>query len=253
MPLLNDADVLYLGIRPVDAVYLDGAKVWPSKFDPNVIAGLDLWLDASALTATPGQAITAWPDLSGNHRTLNIYGSPAFTISPILRNGLKVVRFATNAARLRAVGIAADKDYTLAYVARMWGSTAGRVISGSYPPSNILFGWWGGFEDKGYAGGWLLPDNSITMTTNWKLYSADASALPEYKPTLYSNGLYATGNDTNNHTDGWINALNLSGYDATEVHESCDCEVAELLLYSRKLPDADRQTVEDYLRGKWGM
>jgi hypothetical protein len=43
--------------------------------------------------------------------------------------------------------------------------------------------------------------------------------------------------------------LNISGYANTE--DTCDCEIAEVVLYNRKLSDSDRQTVEGYLRKKW--
>jgi hypothetical protein len=66
--------------------------------------------------------------------------------------------------------------------------------------------------------------------------------------TFYNNGLAlgSAGGGT-----GLQDRYNLSGYDATGVQESCDCEVAELLIYNHPLPDADRIEVENYLRVKW--
>jgi len=253
MTLLNDADKIYLGATEADAVYLGATKIWPSVFDPTSIAGLTMWLDASTLSAAPGAMISAWPDISGNGRTVNIIGTPALIISPILKNANKVVRFTLGQARVRATGLDVDKDYTLVYVARMWGSSAGRIASASYPPANVLFGWWNGFEGAAYAGGFLLPDTKVAQTTNWKMYSADAATLPAYRPRLFSNGVFLTGDGTVATTDGWGANFNLSGYTASTSDETCDCEVAEVVLYNRKLSDADRQQVEDYLRTKWGF
>lgn len=254
MPLLNDADKLYLGTVAVDKVYCGPQLVWPSKFDPSIIPNLTFWLDASQLTALPGADVTAWPDISGNNRVVNIVGTPTIRISPDLRNGNKVVRFSLNEGRVRALAIGADKDFTMVYVARMRNNAVqGRVVTTTYPPSNALFGWWGGFEDICYAGNFLLPDTRVSQTTNWKLYSADASTTPTYQPRMFSNGTFLTGDGTINTTDGLNNLLNLSGYDANLTPESCDCEVAEVIIYSRKLSDIERQQVEAYLRTKWGM
>jgi hypothetical protein len=48
--------------------------------------------------------------------------------------------------------------------------------------------------------------------------------------------------------------LCISGYTddaAVATSQESDCEIAELVMYNRKLSDTERQTVENYLRTKW--
>ena len=94
-----------------------------------------------------------------------------------------------------------------------------------------------------------MPDTRAAITTAWKLYAGDC-ATPAVAPRLFSDGALLGTHPTPPAADGFGGTLNLSGY-GTSTEETCDCEVAELVLYNRKLPDADRQTVEGYLREKW--
>jgi hypothetical protein len=41
-------------------------------------------------------------------------------------------------------------------------------------------------------------------------------------------------------------------YDRSISGRSWDGDIAEVILYSDALSDADRQTIENYLRAKWG-
>jgi hypothetical protein len=251
MTVLNDADAVFLGSIQVDAVYCGTTLVWP-LWAPTDFPNLTLWLDASTLSPALGATIAAWPDLSGNNRTVNLVGTPAPTISPTLKNGRKVVRFKVNEGRLRAVGLATTKDYTLVYVARQWGTTPGRIACATLPGGNVLFGWWTTYQDIAYVtNAFLTPDVRAAWTTNWKMYSADGASTPSYIPRLFSNGVLLSGEST--RTDGWANTFNLSGYEPTGPGETSDAEVAEVVFYNRKLSDADRQTVESYLRAKWGL
>ena len=55
MTAVNDADKLYLGTEEVARVYAGGALVWEpptaGPFAPDDLAGLAVWLDASAARA----------------------------------------------------------------------------------------------------------------------------------------------------------------------------------------------------------
>lgn len=56
MPVLNDADQVYLGTTAVDAVYLGTAKVWPPGLD--TIPGLSSWVEADDVPQTISGPIT---------------------------------------------------------------------------------------------------------------------------------------------------------------------------------------------------
>lgn len=260
MTLLKDATRLYLGVQPVGAVYSGAAKAWPLAFDPHSLGGLTVWLDASQLALADGAAISPWPDLSGagNHGTIT--GTPPPTLRTNALNSKAVARFRPNEGMLRgnsgigSSGLPAPYyNYTIVYVTRTVGPTVGRAFSGLYPWTNFLVGFHSSGMDTAYDGsGFLVPASAYgALPTAWKLYGMTGSnGGSGGTDVFYSNGaaLGSAGGGT-----GLQDRYNLSGYDATGTMESCDFEVAELLIYNRPLADAERQQVEAYLRDKWGL
>jgi hypothetical protein len=245
MPLLNTADKVYLGTTPVDAMYLGTEKVWPS-FAPTQLSGLAFWLDAADYT--PG----VWPNRAAGGQQPGFVGTPNPVVSPVLKNGLPVVRFTVSEGRLRIQsGLGVDQDYTLTYLARIWGTTNGRILNAVYPPNNLLFGWWTSYEEVFYGNGFGSPDTRRPFTTNWQMIGGDSATGSDVK-RMYANGVHVT-DVTSSPPVNWGGTLAISGYDPTTSAETCDCEIAEVLLYNRKLPDTERVQVEDYLREKWGL
>jgi hypothetical protein len=223
---------------------------------PNSIPGLAIWFDASQLGLAPGEPVSPWPNLANPAVPGTIVGTPAPSMAYTTQNGLPVVFFLEQQGRVRMTGTGVDRDFTLAYVARQRGPVPGRIVCASYPPPNFLLGWWTTYEDIGYSstGGFFVPDTRKAWTTDWKLYSGDGST-PNYRPRLFSDGVLLSsgglGSGESSTGDGFGGTFNISGYDAGGTNETCDCEVAEVVLYDRKLSDAERQQVEGYLRDKW--
>ena len=94
-----------------------------------------------------------------------------------------------------------------------------------------------------YDNGFTSPNTQTAWTTDWKLYSGDGTTGLS---RLFSDGVFMGSTTT---AAGWGGTLNVSGYAGTE--ETCDAEVAEIVMYNRKLSDVERQQVEGYLRAKW--
>jgi hypothetical protein len=220
-------------------------------FSPSDLSGLAVWLDASQLGLADGATIDTWPSLA--NPTLVGTNFNVAPYRPTLRaaglNGMPVARF-IGGSGLRWSGIGIDLDYTLVYVGRMWGTAPGRIVSASYQPANVAVGYHGGYEDKTYVEGWLLPDVSKPQTMNWHLYSLDGGGVaPDYKPRFFSDGVFLSGDHGTN--GGWKGSFQLNGYSPSSGEETCDCEVAEVVMYDRKLSDVERQSVEAYLQQKW--
>lgn len=254
--ILNQADSIYLGAVPAVAVYVGTELVWEEVFNPLDLTGLAVWFDASQLELADGATVNSWENLGAGADAANFNVVP---YRPTLRmnalNSHPVVRFIPGSG-LRVTGHGVTKDYTLAYVGRMVTTTGGRVICAAYPGGgNLLFGYWTSYMDIGYAtggGGFFTPDTRKAITTAWKLYSADC-ATPVVAPRLFSNGVLMGTHPTPPAADGWGGTLNLNGYGVASGEETGDCEIAEVVLYNRKLPDVERQEVEAYLREKWGI
>lgn len=249
-PLLPYTRV-YRGTQPVPGL-IKGVEVWPppagepAAFEPDDLSGLAIWLDASQLGLADGAAVDPWPNLANASVPGAMLGTPAPKVRTNAKNGLPVVRFTANEGRVRiASGTGFDDDWTLAYVAHMVGPTYGRVLNGIYSPNNILWGWWNGYQDVAYDNGFMTPNMQTAWTTDWKLYSADGTTGLS---RLFGDGA-SLGTTTT--SQGFGGTLAISGYDPSTAAETCDCEVAEVCIYNRKLSDADRAVVEDYLREKW--
>lgn len=250
-PLLPYTRV-YRGTQPVPGL-IKGAEVWPppagepAAFEPDDLADLAVWFDASQLGLADGAAVDPWPNLGAGPDGV-LKGTPAPKLRAGALNGLPVVRFITSEGRIRIVsGSGVTVDWTLIYVGRLWGATPGRVVDGIYPPANLLVGFWNANQDVMYDNG-FASNTYVPWTTNWKLYSGDGHALPTQESRLFSDGVLLGSTTTG---QGWNGSLALSGYGGEGAEESCDCEVAEVLLYSRKLADAERAQAEGYLREKW--
>lgn len=247
MPLLNDADAAYMGTTKAKRIYRGSTLVWE---DWNVATpgGLRIHLDAADYT--PG----SWPNRVASGATPTFVGTPLPIKADGVLNGRPVVRFAFNEARLRLYGSGVTTNWTLAYVARMLpGPAYGRILNGIYPPANILFGWWNGFQDVAYDNGFMDPNTQASVVPNvWKMYSADGSTLegPQPMTRFFGDGVLK---GTWTSGQGWSGRLGINGYDPDNIQETCNSEVAEVILYDKRLPDVDRQAVEAYLRTKWGL
>jgi len=216
-------------------------------FQPTDLAGCAIWFDASQLSAEP---IDPWPNLANPALPGTMVGSPAPSLRTNALNGKPVVRFNTNQARVRITNTDIDLNWTILYVGRMWGTAAGRIVDSIYPPSNLLIGYWNGFEDVFYIEGFTVPDIRKSQTTNWHFYTGTGEGVPgDAKVWLYSNGVFISGD--HQVTGGWKGNFAINGYSPTGTEETCDCEVAEVIQYNRKLSDVERKQVEDYLNAKW--
>jgi hypothetical protein len=233
-------------------------------FSPSDLPGLAIWFDAAQLGLADEAEVSPWPNLANAAKPGAMVATPLPVVRPNGPLGQQVVRFFNAGGRVRMTATGIKWAHTLVYVARMvpGGYNAGRIICAAYPPPNYLIGWWNGYEDVGYSttGSFFVPDARKAVTTDWKMYSGDADASPEfggagYHPRMFKDGvLLSSGGQVDGYCqmgDAWWDTFNISGYGPAGAEETCDCEVAEVVLYDRKLPDADREKVEDYLRDKW--
>jgi len=256
MPVLNTANKVFVGSSPADAVYLGGTKVWSSA-PPIPMDGLMLWLDPAQLGLADGAYIDTWPSAVGSLVGTNLSVAPN---RPVLRasalNGNPVARFIPGSGlRWPTIGLEGEPglNWTIIYVGRIWNVAAvGRVVSAGYPPTNVALGYHGGNEDKAYVEGWLYPDLGHAQTTNWKLYTGTMEGVVGLvKGWFYSNGVFLSGDHA--VSQGWGGStFHLNGYNVNGAEETTNCEVAEVLMWTRRLPDAERQDAEGYMRDKYG-
>jgi len=210
---------------------------------PTDIAGCKLWLDVSQITGlSNGDDISSMTDLSGNSNNLaqrTVSQNPHYTTNAI--NSLPVMRGTAAASSTWDVPWTYSSPCTFFYVGRKNSGTAGRILSGKN--NNWLMGHWSSYENQYYAVGWVGANSDVAHTTNVHVWSAITST------TSY---LWKNGTLVKSGTGGTTAPSGLTiGYNGTS--EFTDHDVGEIIGYNVALSTTDRQTVENYLKDKWGV
>lgn len=243
MTALNYAERIAIGGNQASAIYVGATKIWP--FVPTMLTGCCVWIDASKLALANGAAVSSWTNLgSGSQPTI----AAGATFRTGALNSLPVVRITQGTGRMRWYsGTGVDKDWTLVYIGRRWQFRGGRIVAAYTTGANLLVGYHGNEMDQCFVEGWLTGQTQ-TSTAQWRLYSADSTSSAVAR--FFSNGaLLNSGTAT--PAKGWGGTLCISGYADDASGQEADCEIAELVMYNRKLSDNERAQVENYLRYKW--
>jgi hypothetical protein len=260
MTVLNTSDkIMFAGHEP-DTVYLDATKVWqkPST-GPPVTAGMTVRLDASQLGLANGAPVTIWPDLSGSGNDGIPQNGGYPTLLAAALKGQPVVRFVGQGQSGIGDGSIYNTNgltginFTVSYIVRQWGPNFGRAYGAVLADANFV----GGLHSSGYDlcygdGGWQAAGTPWPTTpvlpAPWKLYT-----ISGYPGDMWVNGTHVGGPWPYGGTPpgaGVGTHYILSGYD-TVGHETADIDVAEFLMYNRKLTDTERGDLETYLTTKW--
>jgi hypothetical protein len=187
-------------------------------------------------------ATKVWRDSSGNSRDTApsfVSGTLAKVITAADTNGSRcsfpVVQGGTNDQFRFNNPAMTGGNYTLFHVTRYNGGTRGRIVNGI--DDGYISGFWNGQAGVAYHEEWITPSSGITPTDNWVISTS-------------ASGLYRA-NGVTRSTGGGIDYIPTIGLNAQG--ESSDYQVAELILFDRRLTDTEIKQVEDYLGGQYGI
>lgn len=232
------------------------ATALPAIVDPRDIATPAVWLDASQPTglgssATHGQAMLTWTDLSGSGNDANVAEDTPSIRAPGI-GGRPAVYFNGNAS-LRTTALALVSPYTISFVARFIAPNSvntGRVLGGD---ANRLVGFWTDASPLPAT----VYERSLFLTSDIHLETPPARTLtPGQKTfTLRTNGANKhfreqseVVSDTSTNADtGWGNLW----LGRTAFGERSECMIAEVVVYRSALSDADILRLVHYLGRKW--
>lgn len=244
---------------------------WPVPFAPDVITGLQLWLDASDAStlydATTGGSLVAsgggvarWEDKSGNdnHATQSSSSDrPNRTTAQI--NSLDVLTFdgtsnflqgssTPTAGNSRTVCLVGKSDTTAGGEAVQLGIYNGASLRGFLLRQRYI-------GSDHYVGGDVLSSNLIIAGTQPSITSTFCACIVQASTSSFSY----FHNSTSLAVTGSLENFNANpGYLIGKARSSSDVgfwpgKLCEVLVYDSALSDTDREAVENYLLAKWGI
>lgn len=221
-------------------------------FLPSSLSGLVQWLKADAITGlADNDPISTWEDSSSNNKDATRSGTSRPTYQTNEQNGMPIVRFdgvndyfdVGSFASLTAgeifVVIKLSVDPTTGAATGLWayGSAAG---VGHYAYiDNVIYESFGTTVRK-------TVGNPTPSLAAWRVYNV-FSAASDWAANLDGTALHTTATNT----VGFASACTLGGGPALGVYLKGD--IAELVLYDRKLTAPERATVLAHLEGKWAV
>ena len=227
-----------------------------------------LWLDASTLTPglADGADVTSWTDRSGNTvtftTTTNSPNAPEFVLSGL--NGLPVVRFnGSNSERLVRTGFAdmpTNGITTIIVIKEATIETGGSaIVSYATGTGNSSNGYTIFNRNNGVLRTYVNNDQqgSGDLTGGFKIFSSRWKNSGELTHHLNSDAESSTtSSSTVAVTAG--GALALGGeQDAVDgdyaANQDLDGDIAEIIMFSASISNADRLIVENYLSQKYGI
>ena len=195
-----------------------------------------LWFDgADASTIThSSNAVTQWRDKSGNNRHANASGgnSPQFVSNAL--NGKSLLRFDGSDDRMEFTGGFVPGDFVVLFKRT---NNAQSVVESGTGTSRGWLGNWGAiwashnrYSTNGYPLSTIQPDGAYG-SDYFMVYGSD---------TRWTGGLSAGGGQ------------NFIGR-GTPGYQSLNGDLAEFVVFTSTLSDADRDRVHGYLAHKWGQ
>jgi len=212
--------------------------------DPGALSNMMLWVRADAGTTMVGDGVATWVDQSGNgNHFTQATASKRPTVTADANNGHPALRLENASSQTMEMVANIPPPYSIFVAARLRGPVKSRILNGL--SNNWLLGWWGGWQDAVFSEGWISPaEKGVAATTAWMQYGEvnTGGVVRAYRAgrEMYSDTTFLAG----------PNGLTLTGYG---VGEFSDADVLEVIVYSRALSGAERQSVERYLDTKYAL
>lgn len=223
-----------------------------SGFDPRSIPGCQVWLDSSdqSTITYSGANITSWTD-----KTVNRYlFTPFYSSYPTWASD--GIYFGANAA-IRNTVVPFGTSYSIFAVANLSSTPSGYAYIAHMNTSGDSYGFFGTYNAtrqfatfNGGSGGWNdvtanTPVCDVALSPQRSLLSMDVSGSV-LQPYFNGNAMTAKTGTTGSTTglslgDTYVSSQPWTGY------------IAEFIVFSSQITDAQRQNVEGYLAWKWNI
>lgn len=187
---------------------------------------------------------TTWTDLSGNGNHATASGTLPTVVSTSGNGSSKTFNTLSGGTNSMVLWPAAilPSTYTMFHVTRYTSSTRARIFTGTN--QNWLSGFWSGSTGVAYHNGWIASTN-IGYNTNW-FVSTDQNE------SYWTNGTLRGNSGAGSPSNARLSILN-GQYAQNGSGEVSDWQCAEIIVYNTTLSTSNRQSVESYLRTKYGI
>ena len=250
------------GLRPRPTPI--GMSTWFSggEFLPNEIANLEIWLDANDISTlwqdsaktTPVTAdsdvVGAWEDKSGNGNDLTqvtTANKPLYKTGQA--NGKAVIRGDGTDDYLSVSGLAADATRTFIVVAKAEAPSGGSQRAFGLNSNASLF--------------------MVAASTEWRYFANEASGVVDLNEDYTTYKALTLRYTATSNLDYESNVGNAQSFDPDDVYSSTSTlglfaqqsnganpgsvNIAEFVVYSRAITDAELANLMTDLRSKWGL
>jgi len=222
------------------------------QFDPRLIKGCELWLDAADQTTLSlnTNTVTSWRDKSNNAYTITVNSTPTYSNTGF-NGGLPCVNF-TSGVYLQATlaSQVANSDFAMFAV---WNQTTdggvNSVLSIGAPGTETALG----IHAIGSTSYYNFYHFAVTDASTSQIYTYGVPVVHSGTRlssvlTGYINGTATanTGTDTANTGTSFYVSQPSGNFPITG-------QVAEVLLYTGTLTSTQRQQIEGYLASKWKL
>jgi hypothetical protein len=236
-----------------------------SVFSPADISGLELWLKADAITGlADGAAVASWLDSSGNARhAVQATGAlkPLYKVNII--NGLPVVRFNSDILSTPTIDLTGTNAVTLFAVFTAAAGSDDIVVEFSDNYNSVTDGF---ILYRATAGDAVVAAAIGNIASSQWTTAAGVTTTPACVSAVYNKSLPIT-----QEVRAWVNGVlggsevfyaeNTNNFGNRALHlgsrlggsAPLDGDLAEIILYSSALSDANRQAVEAYLIAKYAL
>jgi len=251
--LIYDSVLSAADIEQVET-YLRAKWATPAPFVPTDIAGLAGWWDsndASTFTYSSGTVVSGWNDKSGNGKNM----AQAVVIEQPSRSGLQNALptithtpSGNHSLKTANVSIVATTPYTLYLACRpnLKSSYQTTIVDTADLGRPILSSDTANVKLDTFGGSFLWP--CATADDQPLVYSFVVAPNPNGK--AFRNGVLV--NSANHNGWGIQFGLRTGKMPAQETWRSFYHNYFEILAYSGAHTTAQRESVEQYLRAKWG-
>jgi len=231
----------------VTEITVDGDTVFTAGPDLPNTNDLLAFYDASQLSASDGDPITTWPDLSGNGHDLTAPSGKEPTFKTNQLNGNPILEhnnpandehfetsLPTTSQPFTYVVVARERDIPGGYL--LGGSPSNRVDLGINGQTNLIFIFAGGNNPK------------RNIDTNFHIFYIEWNGgSTEWRIDGTDQGSVNPGTNV-------LERIKTAGFGgASSGQYKGELDIAEWIIYSDGLSNADRDTIESNLSTKYGI